>query len=75
MQKPYYLAVEVDHKRLHRLSDRSCHKSCVWHHTEVNICRVVLVIYCPGVKAHSSSGGRTHSEVLSSCDACIKEIE
>lgn len=72
-EEPYCGAVKVHNKRLHSLRDLSSHVECVWDHAEVDICRVVFVIYGPGVEIHSASCYGTHSKVIFSCDTCGRE--
>lgn len=72
-QEPYCCAVKVHHKCLHGLSDVCSHVECVGDHTEVDICRIIFVIYCPRVEVHSSTCYCTHSKVIFSCDTCRRE--
>lgn len=62
----YLCAVKVNHERLDWLRDLGSDQELVWHHTQIDLCWIVLVVDGPGVEPHGLAGSCFHNSILCS---------
>lgn len=74
LQNTHCCAVEIYQEGLYRLSNFGRHKKFVWHNTQVDGCRVVFIVYCPGVEPDSPVCGSILGKLIRPNDTWKRKV-